>query len=136
MSPSKKSTLQSLSEDSVGASSFVTIISVAIMGSRWLSSRSFLSHRPLTDDFRQVTSRILSAPTAAVTTAPRQAKVENDPGLPDTKLVEKLNETATAKLAEIVRRYTSGDEGWSGYDEAEIISARELLSRDSTKITR
>jgi hypothetical protein len=38
--------------------------------------------------------------------------------------VERLNETATAKLSEIVRRSTAGEAGYKGYDEAEIIAAK------------
>lgn len=49
---------------------------------------------------------------------------------------EKLNEVATAKLAEIVRRSKSGEKGWDGYSEAELIAAHELLSRDGEKVVR
>jgi hypothetical protein len=50
--------------------------------------------------------------------------------------VERLNELATAKLSEIVRRNTSGEAGWEGYEKAEIIAAQELLNRDAAPITR
>jgi ER membrane protein complex subunit 2 len=49
---------------------------------------------------------------------------------PKLETVKKLEELATTKLAEIVRRYSSGDQAWQGYDEAEVIAARELLDRD------
>jgi ER membrane protein complex subunit 2 len=49
---------------------------------------------------------------------------------PKLQSVKKLEELATSKLAEIVRQYSSGKVGWSGFDEAEVIAARELLDRD------
>ncbi|KAF2474516.1 TPR-like protein [Lindgomyces ingoldianus] len=56
----------------------------------------------------------------------------DDDDSPPLKLetVKKLEELATSKLAEIVRQYASGKKGWTGYDEAEVIAARELLDRD------
>lgn len=50
--------------------------------------------------------------------------------------MKKLNELATAKLAEIVRRSTSGEKGWDGYNAAEIAAARALLDKDVQKIAR
>jgi hypothetical protein len=55
---------------------------------------------------------------------------------PDLKTVERLNETATAKLSEIVRRSVGGEAGWEGYDKAELIAAKALLNSDAEKITR
>jgi len=55
---------------------------------------------------------------------------------PDSKTVERLNETATAKLSEIVRRSVGGEDGWAGYDKAELIAAKALLDSDAAKITR
>jgi hypothetical protein len=55
---------------------------------------------------------------------------DNDIPLPSIATVKKLEEIATSKLAEIVRRYKLGRKDWGGYDEAEIIAARELLDRD------
>jgi ER membrane protein complex subunit 2 len=51
-------------------------------------------------------------------------------------MVQKLNQAATSKLAEIVRRSSSGEKGWDGYHEAEIVLARELLDKDTPKIER
>ncbi|KAK4242515.1 TPR repeat protein oca3 [Achaetomium macrosporum] len=51
---------------------------------------------------------------------------------PDTNTIERLNELATAKLAEIVRHSTAHDRGWRGYNEAEIAAAQELLSEDES----
>lgn len=50
--------------------------------------------------------------------------------LPSTHIIQKLEEIATNKLAEMIRNYKSGKKGWQGYEEAEIIAARELLDRD------
>jgi hypothetical protein len=64
----------------------------------------------------------------------RQSKSEED--MPDLKTLQLLNQKATSKLTEIVRRSTGGESGWQGYDAAELIAARELLDRDSTPVTR
>lgn len=56
--------------------------------------------------------------------------------LPDTATVEKLNALATQKLAEIVRRSSSGERNWTGYDAGEIEAARELLAKDESKTVR
>ena len=53
--------------------------------------------------------------------------------VPTTAKVEKLNELATAKLSEIVRRFTAKERQWRGYDEAEIEAVRELLSKDGPR---
>ena len=45
-------------------------------------------------------------------------------------MVKKLEELATNKLAEMVRQFKSGNKSWQGFDEAEIIAARELLDRN------
>ena len=55
---------------------------------------------------------------------------------PSIEAVTKLNEIATAKLAEIVRRSATGEKDWDGYSLSELIAARELLDRDTQKITR
>ena len=50
--------------------------------------------------------------------------------------IEKLNELATSKLAEIVRRSTAGEMGWDGFQESEISAAKELLQKDEVKVER
>lgn len=80
----------------------------------------------------QTTSRLL----AGVPQASRQAKSDSVLAAPDSKTVERLNETATAKLSEIVRRKKGGEVGWGGYNEAELIAAKALLDSDTAKITR
>jgi hypothetical protein len=56
--------------------------------------------------------------------------------LPDLKTVERLNETATAKLSEIVRCNVSGESGWGGYEKAEVIAAKALLDSGAAKNVR
>ncbi|KAK0840845.1 Inositol phosphatase SIW14 [Friedmanniomyces endolithicus] len=55
---------------------------------------------------------------------------------PSVATVMKLNELATAKLAEIVRRGTAGEKGWDGYSEVELKAAKDLIDRDTQKIER
>ncbi|KAF2766004.1 tetratricopeptide repeat domain-containing protein [Teratosphaeria nubilosa] len=66
---------------------------------------------------------------------------EADPGTgdsapPSVEMVKKLNEVATRKLGEIVRRAASGEKGWDGYSEAELKATRELLEESVQKIER
>jgi len=62
--------------------------------------------------------------------------VTGDLAPPSIKSVTKLNEVATSKLAEIVRRSSASEKGWDGYNETEITAARELLDKDTQKIER
>jgi hypothetical protein len=55
---------------------------------------------------------------------------------PSVASVEKLRELSTKKLSEIVRRSMGGERGWDGYDQAELIAARELLDRDAQSVQR
>ncbi|KAI0157456.1 tetratricopeptide [Xylariaceae sp. FL1272] len=56
--------------------------------------------------------------------------------LPDSRTLQRLDELATDKLAEIVRRSSAGEKDWQGYDKAEITAARELLESSSTATVR
>ncbi len=56
--------------------------------------------------------------------------------LPDIAAIQKLNEAATKKLAEIVRLHGAGHRLWQGYNGAEIEAARELLSKSTSGIVR
>ncbi|KAH0541938.1 hypothetical protein FGG08_003658 [Glutinoglossum americanum] len=49
---------------------------------------------------------------------------------PSLTTIQRLNQQATAKLSEIVRKSSTGDKAWDGYAQAEVIAARELLGRD------
>jgi len=80
----------------------------------------------------QTTERLLST----LKQNSKSSKSEGALQTPDLVVVEQLNEVATAKLAEIVRRNTSQDVGFQGYDAAEIIAAKELIDRDTATITR
>jgi tetratricopeptide (TPR) repeat protein len=60
---------------------------------------------------------------------------DDDARPPKLETVKKLEELATSKLAEIIRQYGSGKKGWTGFNEAEVIAARELLDQDG-KIER
>ncbi len=68
--------------------------------------------------------------------ASRQSKTDAGLPLPDLKTVERLNEVATAKLSEIVRRSVASERGWEGYEKAEVIAAKALLDTDVAKTSR
>lgn len=80
----------------------------------------------------QVTSRLLKDPPKPAV----KATDLDDIATPTASTVENLNELATEKLSEIVRRYTAQERHWSGYDKAEIAAARELLAHDAPQVTR
>ncbi|KAK6072996.1 tetratricopeptide repeat domain-containing protein [Seiridium cupressi] len=63
----------------------------------------------------------------------KTTKQSDDDGLssPDAATLRQLDELATGKLAEITRKFSAGEKGWQGYDEAEIAAAKELLEKDS-----
>lgn len=69
---------------------------------------------------------------------PKLNKQKNDTDLAiqDMKTLEGLNQLATAKLHEIVRHGITRDDGWEGYDSAELIAAQALLDLDTTPKTR
>ncbi|CZS89678.1 related to kinetoplast-associated protein KAP [Rhynchosporium agropyri] len=66
----------------------------------------------------------------------RQSKADAGLPTPNIKTVERLNEVATAKLSEIVRRNVGNEAGWGGYDKAEVIAAKALLDLEIAKLTR
>ncbi|TAQ84666.1 hypothetical protein B7494_g7005 [Chlorociboria aeruginascens] len=78
-----------------------------------------------------VSNRLLTLPATS-----RQSKSDAGLPVPDPKTIERLNEIATSKLSEIVRRAVKSEVGWEGYDKAELIAAQELLNRDATTVTR
>ena len=55
---------------------------------------------------------------------------------PPIATVQKLDELATSRLAEIIRRYSTSEQGWTGYDEAEIVAARALLEKNTPTIAK
>ncbi|KAK6433724.1 Inositol phosphatase SIW14 [Oleoguttula sp. CCFEE 5521] len=56
--------------------------------------------------------------------------------LPSQATVQKLNQLATLKLGDILRRSKGDQKTWDGYSEAELIAAKELLDRDSDDVAR
>ena len=85
----------------------------------------------------QTTNRLLEA----LASSKKSQQASSDPltgdlAPPTVASVTKLNEMATAKLAEIVRRCSSEDRQYDGYSESEIKAARELLDKDAQKIQR
>lgn len=80
----------------------------------------------------QTTSKLLSL----LPQISRHSKPEEGPTPLDVKTIELLNQNATEKLSEIVRRSVGGEKGWQGYDSAELIAARELLDRDASPVVR
>ncbi|KAI9781969.1 MAG: hypothetical protein M1839_005562 [Geoglossum umbratile] len=71
---------------------------------------------------------------------PKNASASGISGLDGTQpsliTVQKLNQQATAKLSEIVRKSSHGDKTGYSYDQAEVIAARELLDRDKHIVER
>jgi hypothetical protein len=55
---------------------------------------------------------------------------------PATETIEKLDELATEKLVEITRRYSAGESGWQGYDEAEIAAAKDLIKKELSETVK
>nr|POE82714.1 tpr repeat protein oca3 [Quercus suber] len=62
--------------------------------------------------------------------------VTGDLAAPSHNVIQKLNELATTKLAEILRRNASGEKDWDGYSQPELAAARELLDKDTVKAAR
>ncbi|KAF5504458.1 TPR repeat protein oca3 [Colletotrichum fructicola] len=77
----------------------------------------------------QATNKLLKEPSK-----PSRQTDADDWAVPDTNTVQKLNEVATQKLAEIVRRNSAKDRLWQGYDESEVAAARDLLSKESVEL--
>ncbi|CAZ79827.1 unnamed protein product [Tuber melanosporum] len=50
--------------------------------------------------------------------------------------MESLNQLATEKLLQIVGRFRRNEKGWMGFDEAEILAAKNLIDRDEQKFSR
>lgn len=108
------------------------------------SMRRFCRSIELCDDYlrgyyglKLTTKRLLSLLPDHSKPAPSSSDpIFGDLAPPSISAVQKLHELATSKLAEIVRRGSAKEPGWGGYDEAELIAARELLDRDAQKIVR
>ncbi|KAJ5022587.1 hypothetical protein J3E73DRAFT_426423 [Bipolaris maydis] len=77
----------------------------------------------------KLNNTLLSDPATSSAATTRRDD-SDDVSLPSPEIIRKLEEIATNKLAEMIRNYKSGKKGWQGFEEAEIIAARELLDRD------
>ena len=75
----------------------------------------------------------------------RQSKRDSEPGItighgavvrPSLDTVKELNERATSRIAEIVRQGGTKEKGYSGYEESEIIAAKDLLDQSTVKQQR
>jgi len=75
-------------------------------------------------------------PDSVSSTTSSKDAADEDVKIPSLSIVLKLNELATSKLAESIRKHSTEEHGWDGYQEAEIIAARELLDRDTKGIAR
>ncbi|KAI0201307.1 tetratricopeptide [Astrocystis sublimbata] len=56
--------------------------------------------------------------------------------IPATSTLRELDEVATQKLAEIIRRSSAGEKDWQGYSKAEIAAARVFLESQATATIR
>jgi hypothetical protein len=61
---------------------------------------------------------------------------ESEGFIPERRTIERLNEAATEKLAEIVRRHGAGEKLWHGYNPGEVAAARALLSQSAPVTVR
>lgn len=108
------------------------------------SMKSFCRSIELCDNYlrgfyglKMVTTRLKRSLQSIDRSALSRLSDEEDGLAPPTmEVVERLNELATVKLAEIIRKFSTGDSEWIGYEEAEVIAVRELLDRDVEKVPR
>jgi len=78
-----------------------------------------------------VTNKLIQEPSK-----PSRQTDSEEWALPDVTALQKLNELATQKLADIVRRNGAQEKLWQGYDESEVAAARDLLSKESAELVR
>jgi tetratricopeptide (TPR) repeat protein len=103
------------------------------------SLKRFCRSIELCDDYlrghyglKTVSDRLLAAP-------PTKAGKRNDVDvvtLPEPATIERLNQLATERLAEIVRRYAAKEPLWQGYEEAEVAAARALLDKSTASVAK
>ncbi|CAI4210462.1 unnamed protein product [Parascedosporium putredinis] len=104
------------------------------------SVKRFCRSIELCDDYlrgyyglKQVTEALLHDPKAL---KPSKQADEEGMSVPSKATLEALNQQATAKLSEIVRRCSAGDTHWQGYAEAEIEAVKQLLTKDEAQVVR
>lgn len=79
---------------------------------------------------KTVAAKLLPLVTDAQASSKKRGEQDDDDvPIPSLSSVQKLDEIATKKLGEIIRDHANSKKGQSGYDEAEIIAAKELLNR-------
>ena len=81
---------------------------------------------------KKVTDKVL----AEAAKSKKQHTEDGEFAIPDQETLKKLNQAATQKLAEIVRRYGAQEPLWQGYNADEIAAARELLNESSSEVVR
>ncbi|KAL5615492.1 hypothetical protein BROUX41_005537 [Berkeleyomyces rouxiae] len=101
------------------------------------SIKRFCRSIELCDDYlrgyyglKTVTDHLIKVPVTV------KSKNEESMSPPGPKTLNLLNEKATAKLSEIVRRYSAGEKGWAGYNSAEISAAKALIEASAETIVR
>lgn len=92
--------------------------------------RGFYGLKLATGRIIEALDNTTSKPAKSSTDAP------GDLAPPSLDSVRKLNQKATAKLSEIVRRGSVHEKGWDGYKVSELNAARELLSKDAQSVQR
>ncbi|KFY20966.1 hypothetical protein V491_03278 [Pseudogymnoascus sp. VKM F-3775] len=97
------------------------------------SVRRFARSIELCDDYLRGFYGLKLATSRALVTLSGGSNKSKSDSTPSLKTIQSLNQLATAKLSEIVRRSVAREAGWEGYDAAELIAARELLDRDESK---
>lgn len=91
----------------------------------------------LADDIHQTTNKILELfPESSKPSSALSDPIVGDLAPPPITTVKQLNELSTSKLADICRQHMLKAKDWDGYDEAEVIAARELLNRDEQQTER
>lgn len=77
--------------------------------------------------------------TSKLLNDPSKTNKQAEPGdfsVPAVSTIERLNEKATQKLSEIVRRSTAKESGWRGYEESEVMEVQDLLSMEAATYVR
>jgi hypothetical protein len=107
------------------------------------SLKSFSRSLELCDDYLRgfyglhlVTSALQKTLSQLGNSGIAKLPADEDYPVPSVRTVEKLKELATKKLAEIVRRASAKEAGWTGYDEEEIKAVRTLLDREGGGVAR
>ncbi|KAK8067183.1 TPR repeat-containing protein C19B12.01 [Apiospora hydei] len=92
----------------------------------------------LCDDYLRGYYGLKLTTTQLLNDPPKPSKQAESDGLapPNLSTLQKLDGLATEKLGEITRRFTAGEKGWQGFDEAEIAAAKELLEKSSSTTVR